>query len=95
LGAPTDGEEWTLNRARQELEVAGLITDHREEAFPTARFLDVEGIVYLLKVVSWQVPDFTVDRYFEQLRDLDAEIHPQGSVDVTTHRFLAVARKPD
>lgn len=93
LGAPTDGEEWTLKRARQELEAAGLTTARAEEAFPVARFLDVDGIVYLLKAVSWQVPDFTVDRYFEQLRDLDAEIRSHGSIEVTTHRFLVVARK--
>ncbi len=95
LGAPTDMSDWTLERARRELQEAGLVIIRAEESFPVARFLNVEAIVYLLKAVSWQVPDFCVDRYFDRLSALEADIQTRGSVDVLTHRFLVVGQKPE
>jgi SAM-dependent methyltransferase len=94
LGADVSGDEWTLSTALQELEAAGLVIARAQEAFPVARFLSVEAIVYLLKAVPWQLPGFTVDGYFDRLRDVDAGIRATGSFDASTHRFLIIAIKP-
>jgi SAM-dependent methyltransferase len=94
LGADVSGDEWTLSKARQGLEAAGLVIARAEEAFPVARFLSVEAIVYLLKAVPWQLPGFTVDGYFDRLHDVDAGIRATGSFEASTHRFLIIATKP-
>jgi hypothetical protein len=40
------------------------------------------------------VPDFTVDRYRDQLRNLHAEIERDGSFVAHSSRVLIEARKP-
>jgi hypothetical protein len=43
---------------------------------------------------SWQVPDFDVDRYDAELRELDAAIRADGRVVFHDHRYVVEARKP-
>jgi hypothetical protein len=65
-----------------------------DEAFPVTRVRDLEAIIYFLKAVLWQVPDFTVPRYFDRLRRLGREIDSHGSTEFTAHRFLLVGYNP-
>ena len=57
-------------------------------------FFDVGAIVFFLRKVIWAVPDFTVDRYRERLRDLHGQIERDGVFRSTTSRTLLEARKP-
>ncbi len=85
--------EWNLNYAVNELEEVGLgITDEREE-FPICRFYDVGALVYFLKAVPWDIPDFKVSRYRKQLLKIHETIQSNGSLQVTAHRFFIRARK--
>ena len=97
LGAPARGDRtpaWTLATATAALTRAGLrVTDAREE-WPLLTFHDIAAVVYQLRMVSWQVPDFTVERYDDALRRLHARLRATGRFDVRTHRFLIVAGKP-
>jgi hypothetical protein len=57
------------------------------------RLADVAAIIYYLRLVSWAVPGFTVERFAGRLR----ELHDTPSAwPVTVHqrRFLVVATKP-
>jgi hypothetical protein len=65
-----------------------------EESFPVTRFRDVEAIVYLLKVVPWQIRDFTVAGYVQPLKALDREIQTRGAIEAHDHRFLLIGTKP-
>ena len=51
-------------------------------ALRTARcrmeFLDIGAIVYMLRKCVWWVPDCTVERYSDQLRQLDRHIREHG-----------------
>lgn len=85
--------DWTLERAALELEVAGLNVMERRDDYPVVRYFDVGAIVYYLKVVSWQIPDFTVERYFDKLANIHDIIQAKGYIDVHYHRFLIVAQK--
>ena len=57
-------------------------------------FFDVGAMVFFLRKVIWTVPDFTVDRYHERLRDLHDQIERDGLFRSTMSRTLLEARKP-
>ena len=57
------------------------------------RFYDIGAIVYQLKAIPWQIPDFSVERYFEQLKSIHEKIRQDGYVDVFEHRFFIIAEK--
>jgi len=57
-------------------------------------FFDIGAVVYFLRKVIWTVPDFGVDRYREQLRDLHRHIEDEGSFVSHSSRVLVEARKP-
>jgi SAM-dependent methyltransferase len=84
-------EWWNLSHAQAEVEAAGLTIVTALEAFPPTRFLDVGAIVYWLKAIPWQIPDFSVDRYFDRLKTLHLTVQTQGYIEVASHRFLLIA----
>jgi hypothetical protein len=80
--------------AVQQLEAVGFTVEEQREAFPVLRFLDIGAVVYYLKVISWQIPGFSVEKYRGELRALHDDIEAGGSVGVPQHRFFIVAQKP-
>lgn len=96
LGAPDAAviEAWDdLAKARQALQAAGMqIVKALEDLYPQ-RFYDVGALVYQLKAIPWQVPDFRVEAYFERLKAIHAQILRDGFVEVLEHRFFIIARK--
>jgi SAM-dependent methyltransferase len=95
LGAPdaSANSEWAdLSRAAVGLQSAGFrIIKQLEDIYPQ-RFYDVGAIVYQLKAVPWQIPDFSIEVYFEQLKAIHETIQQTGYVDVLEHRFLIIAQ---
>ncbi|WP_435172080.1 class I SAM-dependent methyltransferase [Actinacidiphila sp. bgisy145] len=80
--------------ARAAAEAAGLeVLDLRLERL-RMEFHDIGAVVYFLRKVIWMVPDFTVDRYRDRLRDLHRLITTQGPFVAHSTRFLIEARKP-
>ncbi|MEP6625408.1 MAG: methyltransferase domain-containing protein [Acidimicrobiia bacterium] len=57
-------------------------------------FFDVGAMVFFLRKVIWTVPDFTVERYRDRLRDLHDQIECDGVFRSTMSRTLFEARKP-
>jgi SAM-dependent methyltransferase len=95
LGAPPAhaASSWTARTAGRALEVAGFrLADVREE-HPVLTFYDVGAVVYQLRLVAWQVPDFSPQRYDVPLRRLHERIGAAGRLDVRAHRFLIVAER--
>lgn len=95
LGASrSDSQQWNLDYAVRQVEQAGLrVVDGREE-FPETFFSDIGAIVYYLKAVPWQIPNFTVAGYREQLTALHERITAEGGVRVRGHLFYLEAVKP-
>ena len=94
LGAPVTDRRWNLAAATDALTAAGLdIVDGVEER-PPLTFHDIGAVVYQLRMVPWQIPNFTVARYDSALRRLHERIEADGPFAVRTHRFLLKARKP-
>ncbi len=84
---------WILKTAYGQLNEAGLKITKQKEDIVKTRFYDIGAIVYYLKAVPWQVPDFTVEKYFNKLKEIDNIIQTEGYIDFTCHRFLVIASK--
>ena len=86
--------EWAdLAEAAANLEAAGFqAVKHLEDIYPQ-RFYDVGAIVYQLKAIPWQIPDFSVEAYFDRLKAVHDKIQRDGYVDVLEHRFFIIAEK--
>ncbi len=72
------------------LEVADLRT-----ARTRIEIHDVAAVVYLLRKVIWWVPDFSVERYRDRLRDLHELIQRDGPFVASSARHLIEARRPE
>ncbi|MCU7825308.1 class I SAM-dependent methyltransferase [Kitasatospora sp. DSM 101779] len=79
---------------RAAAEAAGLeVVDLRTERL-RIEFHDIGAVVWFLRKVIWMVPDFSVDRYRDRLRDLHALIESDGPFVAHSARSLVDARKP-
>lgn len=75
---------------------AGLVVDELRTARCRMEFHDIGAVVYILRKCVWWVPDFTVQRYAERLRALDARIRRDGPFVAHSTRLLVRAHKrPD
>lgn len=76
------------------LEQAGLAILEAREEFPRWTFLDIAAVVFYLKIVSWQIPDFSLEAYRPKLYKLHQKIEREGGFTVHEHRLLIRAQKP-
>jgi len=84
---------WTLDWAIKQLTDAGLqILDKREE-FPETIITDIGALVFHLKVISWQIADFSVEKYYDKLVMIHNMIQKNGDLRIKSHRILIVAKK--
>jgi SAM-dependent methyltransferase len=56
-------------------------------------YFDIGAVVYFLRKVIWAVPDFTVDRYRDRLRELHERIEADGPFVTHATRVLVQARR--
>lgn len=85
---------WNLSYALKWLRQAGFQIVEQYEAFPEATFTDIGAVVYYLKAIPWQIPDFTVDTYYDRLLAIHQQIQQNGALTVKEHRFYLEAKKP-
>jgi len=84
---------WTLMLAVDQLEESGLQILEQKEEFPETTITDIGALVFHLNVVSWQIADFSVEKYYEKLAVVHNLIQEKGSFKIRSHRFLIVAKK--
>ncbi len=84
---------WDLDYAVKELEDVGFKIITKLECSPIMRCFDIGAIVFHLKVIPWQIPDFTIEKYKNKLFELHNEILEKGYFDVINYRFLIIAKK--
>src|SRR5579884_638482 len=91
---PEAGAQREPDTERAQARAAGLdIVDLRMERL-RVEFFDVGAVIYFLRKVVWTVPDFTVGRYRERLRELHNRIAADGPFVTYSTRTLIEARKP-
>ena len=72
---------------------AGLEVVDLRTARCRMEFHDIGAVVYILRKCVWWVPDFTVGRYRDTLRLLDADIRRDGVFVAHSSRTLVEARR--
>ncbi len=84
---------WNLQVALELLGEQGLEVVKSREDITKTRFYDIGAIIFHLQAVPWQVPDFSVEKYQEELFTLHEHLENQGFMDLTCHRFFLILRK--
>jgi SAM-dependent methyltransferase len=87
-------EDWTLKAAVSRAEAVGFRVLYAREAFPPATFTDIGAVVFYLKIISWQVDDFSVEKYYDRLVEIHNRIERSGPLVVHEHRFFFEAERP-
>ena len=85
--------DWTLNLAVQQLTDAGFQILEQKDELPETVVSDIGALVFYLKVISWQVADFSVEKYYDKLAKVHNMIQENGELKIRSHRFLIVAKK--
>ena len=95
LNAPpgTYADSWTLENEINAFRQAGFQIERAEEALLDSIFYDIGAIVFYLKIIEWQIPDFSPERYHEQLLAMHRYIEATGAFNAKAHRFLLQVRK--
>jgi SAM-dependent methyltransferase len=93
LGPRRSSSNRDPERARRAAERAGLVVERLEVERTAVSFDDIGAVVYFLRLVPWIVPEFAVDRFRIQLRELHEHILRVGSFDTSSCRFLLDARR--
>ena len=87
------GTSVTLAGVRDVVQAAGLVVDRLEEATLRRLFLDVGALVWYLKAIPFEIPDFEVDRYADRLVELHHRIEHDGPLDTGFHLIFLVAHR--
>ena len=62
------------------------------EEFGQIDFYDTSAIVWFAKIIEWEFIDFSVDKCFNQLLEIEKEITKNNKFSTKTHRFLLVMK---
>ena len=65
---------------------------YQDEAYLKQEFYDMDGLIYYLRTIPWEFPDFSVANNFAELLDLQQELLRRGSIFNLQHRFVFVCR---
>jgi SAM-dependent methyltransferase len=90
-----DDRKWNLGYAVDKLETIGFEILERQENVTPTRIFDVGAIVYYLKAVPWELPGFSVEKYYKKLMKIHSLINKKGYLELNSnnHRFIIKAKK--
>ena len=72
---------------------AGFEILQSDESFAHICFYDVGAFVWFARIIEWEFPNFSVERCFDKLLELQKTIERDGKITGTTHRYLIAAKK--
>ena len=82
-----------LNEQKKVFEKAGFQIIEAADAYRPMRFYDVGAFVWFARIIEWEFPEFSVDKCFERLLELQKKIDDGGCIEGTAHRYLIAAKK--
>lgn len=82
-----------LSSVVAELRQQGFSVVFQDEAFFEQKFFDLDGLIYYVKTIPWEFPDFSVATHYKQLLYLKEELSLKGFIFNQEHRFIFIARK--
>ena len=72
---------------------SGFTSLEQDETFKPIRFFDTSALVWFAKVIPWEFIDFSVERCFENLLEVEKQICEKEYVEGKVHRFYFVMKK--
>ncbi|UCG04569.1 MAG: class I SAM-dependent methyltransferase [Candidatus Heimdallarchaeota archaeon] len=85
--------EWDLKYASQQLKTNGFSILNSEEATINEYFRDIGAVVFYLRIISWQIPNFNIDENIKKFKELHSIIQKDGLFKTHAHRFLIIVKK--
>ena len=89
-----DSLDWQLSQVINEVTNSGFQLINSQDQLLDSIFYDIGAIIIFLKVIEWQIPDFSIEKYDERLQAMHHVIEDQGEFAAKAHRYLIEARKP-
>jgi SAM-dependent methyltransferase len=86
-------KDWSLAKAVSELEKLPFEMIRKEDAAGFTEFKDIEALLSYIKVINWLIPDFTHEKYSQEIETARKTIEAQGSFKSTLDRFLIICKK--
>lgn len=65
---------------------------YSEEYFPYYRFKDIGALVYYARIIVWEFPKFSVDKYFEELLRLNKTLSENDYIESLGHRYIMICK---
>ena len=87
-----EGFDLHLSSVVKELKQLDFEILEQNEAYPVQQFLSVEALVYYVRTIDWEFPDFSVATHLEELLFLNEELKRNGFIYNQEHRFYIVSR---
>jgi len=94
LGPLTGKEGRDAQRECAAAQDAGLVVTDLRTARCRMEFYDVGAVVWILRKCVWWVPDFSVEKYRNELVEIDTRMRGGKSVVAHSTRHLIEARRP-
>lgn len=82
---------WTADQLAAELEEVDLHVITKKSEMYKTRIYDVGALLYYLKAIPWQIPDFHPDDYYQPLLEIHHQILQNGYIESTSQRYLIMA----
>lgn len=90
---PREGQERDPAVAVEDAQRAGMSVLDLREARCRMEIHDIGAVVYLLRKCVWWVPGFSVDRWADRLRALDAQLRTEEPFVAHSTRYLVEATR--
>jgi SAM-dependent methyltransferase len=88
-------QELTFDYWQQEIRNAGLVINQSEEWRGKMEFLDVGAMIYFIKAIPWQLPDFDINKDRHYLEKLQRKLENGDRLIYTQIRYLFEAKKEE
>lgn len=82
-----------LRTAREEFIKNGFEILEEGEAFTPIEFYDVGALVWFARIIDWEFPGFSVEKYQDNLFKAQKILENEGVIAVKIHRYYFAARK--
>ena len=84
---------WTLDFGVKQLTEAGFQILEQKNEYPETTISDIGALIFHLKIIQWQITDFSVEKYHDKLVEIHNLIQKTGGLKIKSHRILIVAKK--
>ena len=82
-----------LKPIQRSFEAIGFTTLQADEVHLPVKFLDVGALVWYAHVITWEFPNFSVQKCVSNLYLAQSILEEKGAIEASIHRFILVVQK--